>query len=79
MIIKILYRYIRDDGGITISPIEPIDKEYDTLSRLIADEGKTLTKNGEDLTFCVDVENYEIANWYEVDAPEEEVPNVQDN
>ena len=79
MTIKTLYRYTRADGGITTSTVEPLGEDYDTLSRLIADEGKMLTTDGENLTIFVDVENYEVANWYEVDAPEEEIPDVQDN
>ena len=70
MIIKTLYRYIRDDGGITTSMNPPVDKDYDTLSRLIADEGKLLTTDGENLTPCVDIENYEVVYWYEVDDPD---------
>lgn len=71
MTIKTLYRYVRTNGGITTSTIEPINDDYDTLSRLIADNDKMLTINGENLTICIDVENYEVENWYEVDTLED--------
>ena len=70
MQIKTLYKTIRPDGGITVSPNRPESGEYTEMIRLIADEGKLLTQNGNDTTPCVDVESYE--GWYEVDAPEEE-------
>ena len=34
-----LYKYIRDDGGATVSPVKP-NAEYVEMFRLIADEGK---------------------------------------
>jgi hypothetical protein len=37
-----LYRFIREDGGVTVSPKEPAT-DYTLLLRLIADEGKVLT------------------------------------
>lgn len=64
-----LYRYEREGGGMTVSPVTP-DVEYTELYRLIADEGKALTQDGENLSPCVDVESVE--GWYEVDAPETE-------
>lgn len=64
-----LYRYIRPDGGVTVSPVKP-EGDYTEMVRLVADEHKLLTKDGENLTSCVDTETE--AGWYEVDAPEEE-------
>ena len=64
-----LYKYTRPEGGVTVSPIMP-EGEYTEMVRLVADEGKLLTKDGENLTSCVDTETE--AGWYEVDAPEEE-------
>lgn len=64
-----LYRYKREDGGITISPIKP-DAEYTNMYRLVADDGKELVKDGENATICVDVESDN--GWYEIDAIEEE-------
>ena len=63
-----LYKYYREDGGITVSPIKP-DAEYTEMYRLIADEGKILT-NGTDYTMCTDVEDPE--SWYEDDYSEED-------
>lgn len=69
MQIKKLYRYIRADGGVTVSPNKP-DCEYTEMVRLIADEGKALTKDGENFTPCTDTDT--AAGWYEVDAPEDD-------
>lgn len=63
-----LYRYEREGGGMTVSPVMP-DCEYTNLFRLVADEGKALT-DGENLTFCVDTDS--VDGWHEVDAPDEE-------
>lgn len=60
-----LYKYIRNDGGTTISPIKP-NTEYTEMFRLIADEGKELM-NGDIRTSCIDVESTE--GWSEIDAP----------
>lgn len=60
-----LYKYIRDDGGTTISPVKP-NIEYTEMFRLIADEGKELM-NGDIRTSCIDVES--IEGWSEIDAP----------
>lgn len=65
-----LYQYKREDGGITESPIKP-DVEYTEVLRLVADEGKALTKDGVNTTPCEDVED--IKEWYEVEAPKVEI------
>ena len=70
MQVKTLYKTIRPDGGVTVSPDKPESGEYTEMLRLISDEGKLLTNNGTDITPCVDVESAE--GWYEIDAPEEE-------
>ncbi len=57
-----LYRFIRPDGGVSVSPVKP-DGEYTELFRLVADEGMVLT-NGETVTSCTDTENPDI--WSEV-------------
>ncbi len=62
-----LYRYERDGGGTTVSPVKP-DCEYTEMVRLVADEGKVLTQDGVNTTTCTDVESAE--GWYEVDAEE---------
>lgn len=63
-----LYKYERETGGITVSPIKP-DCEYTEMYRLVADEGKALT-NGNDITCCVDVES--VDGWDEIDEPVED-------
>lgn len=64
-----LYKYIRDDGGTTISPAKP-NTEYTEMFRLIADEGKELV-NGDVHTICIDVETTE--GWIEVKAELKEI------
>ena len=64
-----LYKYIRDDGGTTISPAKP-NTEYTEMFRLIADEGKELI-NGNIRAFCVDVESTE--GWTETEAEVKEI------
>lgn len=71
-----LYKYIRPKGGVTVSPIMP-EGEYTEMVRLVADEHKLLTKDGENFTVCVDTDSAD--GWYEVDAPEEETDVVDDN
>lgn len=61
-----LYKYNREGGGVTVSPVKP-DVEYTEMYRIIADEGKVLTQNGEELYSCLDVAS--IEGWYEVDDP----------
>ena len=63
-----LYKYEREGGGVTVSPVKP-ECEYTEMFRLVADEGKMLTQDGENLTACADVES--IERWYEVDAPDD--------
>lgn len=65
-----LYRTVREDGGVTVSPNRPESGDFTEMLRLIADEGKLLTQDGEVTCPCADVESAE--GWYEVDAPEEE-------
>lgn len=64
-----LYKYERPNGGTTVSPVKP-DGEYTKMVRLIADEGKVLTKDGENFTTCIDTDTAD--GWYEVDDPEGE-------
>ena len=63
-----LYKYIRPDGGTTVSTQDP-GTLYKSLYRLVADEGKILT-NGKIKTKCVDTEN--SLYWQEIDYQEEE-------
>ena len=64
-----LYRYTREDGGVTVSPVEP-DVDYTVLYRLVADEGKTLTQDNVDFRECVDTDTAD--GWREVDASADE-------
>lgn len=57
-----LYRYIRPDGGVTVSPIEP-DVEYTVLYRLVADEGYILTN---DTTYAPCIDTNTPGEWSEV-------------
>lgn len=65
-----LYKYTREDGGITVSPNKP-DTEYTEMFRLVADEGKVLV-NGDITTTCTDVETVE--GWEEIEGEEDEIP-----
>ena len=58
-----LYRYIREDGCITVSVTKP-DSEYTTTYRLIADECLILA-NCETLTYCIDIDT--TSYWTEVE------------
>lgn len=63
-----LYKYIRADGGITVSPNKP-NTEYTEMLRIVADDGKVLVK-GDEVTTCKDVETAE--GWEEIDDVENE-------
>lgn len=65
MQIVTLYRYEREAGKITVSPIKPEDKPYTEKIRLIADEGMVLT-NGEIQTPCIDIDSTD--GWTEIEA-----------
>ena len=71
-----IYRYLRESGGVTVSPEKP-DCEYTEMHRLIADDNKLLT-NGEITTCCIDVESAD--GWYEIEdeteKAESELKNV---
>lgn len=64
MTIKELYCYERETGKITVSTEKP-ESNYSLRYRLIADEKKLLTNDGENFTPCIDVESTE--GYYEVD------------
>ena len=67
MEIKALYRYVRPDGGITVSPIKP-NCDYSEKYRIIAGKDKSVTLNGIDLYKSYEADFFE--GWYEVDNPE---------
>ena len=65
-----LYKTARENGGVTVSPLKPADgTPYTEGVRLIADEGKTLTKDGVNFTSCIDTDTAE--GWEEVEAATE--------
>ena len=66
MTVKELYCYEREEGKVTVSTEKP-DCDFTLRYRLIADEGKELTKDGENFTTCIDTDTTE--GWYEVDVP----------
>ena len=69
MQVKTLYCYEREKGKTTVSTEKPEKVEFTTLIRLVASEGKALTKDNKIFHSCIDVENQE--GWYEVDYHEE--------
>lgn len=71
MQIKKLYKFIRSDGGVSVSIEKPEGEEYTSLHRLIADEGKVLTNNGKTFYPCIDVESTD--GWSEVDYETTEI------
>lgn len=68
MEIKPLYRFLREDGGVTESLNKPDGAEYTIRFRLIASDGKLLT-DGTMETYCIDVDSAD--GWYEIDVPDE--------
>lgn len=73
MIIKNLYVFQTQDGGTRYSLNLPIEiQEYNIEYRLIADEGKVLTKDNNKFYSCIDVtqEQYLNEEWQEIDKPE---------
>ena len=62
-----LYKYIRENGGTTVSPVKP-NCDYTEMVRLVADEGKVLVK-GDVMTSCIDTDTVE--GWEEIDEPVE--------
>lgn len=64
-----LYRYEREPGKITTSPVKPEDNvDYSVIYRLIADEGMAIT-DGSSVVECVDTNSSE--GWTDCDLPEE--------
>lgn len=65
---KMLYRYLREDGGVTVSPVKPSGTAYTKRYRLFAEEGQAIT-NGEIVTTVIDVETW--AGWHDCELTEE--------
>ena len=73
-----LYRYIRPDGGVTVSTVKP-DSEYTELTRLVADEGYIMT-DGVHYTSCIDTDYpdawVEVVDTGEADSDPDEATEV---
>lgn len=69
MTIKPLYRFTRPDSGTTVSPIKPTEGEYTELYRIVAGEGKVVTKDGVHRFSVIDTDSAE--GWSEVEAANE--------
>lgn len=66
MQVKTLYKTVRENGGLIVSPYKPEEgTPYTEGVRLVADEGKFITQDGENLYYCIDTDTAE--GWYEVD------------
>ena len=76
MEVRPLYIYTRADGFTSASPVLPTEvADFRESVRLIASEGKVLTKDGENTTECVDLDSIdELSLWYEVDYVEPTTP-----
>ena len=61
-----LYIYLGTNGTIE-SPVHLEDIYYTTRYRLIADNGKTLTKDNKRYASSTVVPEKEVSLWYEVD------------
>lgn len=71
-----LYRYTREGGGVTTSPIAPPDGTlYDLCYRLLADDGKAIT-DGTTVVACIDVSSPD--GWTEIDDPGEDMDKATD-
>lgn len=70
MITKKMYKYERAKGKFTVAFSVPENKEYEEIYRLIAEEGKSITKDGIELFCCVDTDT--IEGYYEIETPIDE-------
>lgn len=66
MTVKLLYRYTREDGGISVSPTEP-KQEHSVLYRIIADEGMSLVRDGQTFGSVTDTKFQD--GWSEIETP----------
>lgn len=77
-----LYRYIRPDGGVTVSVTKP-ECEYTESFRLVADAGMVLC-DGDVMTWCVDTDSPEawtntqdLFDYETTDYTPEEVDDIE--
>lgn len=60
-----LYVFNREDGGVTVSPVKPETNDYTESARIVAEEGKLLTKDNINFYPCLDTDD--LDSWYEVE------------
>jgi hypothetical protein len=70
MITKTLYRYDNGEGIVYSLALPENQTEYTERYRLIADEGKVLTKDDENFYTVIDIDKADSLQWYEIDKPE---------
>lgn len=73
MEIRTLYKYVRPNGGITVSLQKP-DSEYSIMYRVVASDGMLVTRDGEDKYSVIDTDSPE--GWYEVEDDERETDKM---
>ena len=69
-----IYKFTREDGGVTVSIDKP-EGEYVKMVRIVAGEGKMITKDGVNL--CPMTDECSGEGWYEVDAPSDEAEEAE--
>lgn len=62
---EVLYLYVGTNGSI-LSPVHLEDAYYSRRLRLIADEGKALTKDGKQAHTVVVIPEEELEEWREI-------------
>lgn len=70
-----LYKYRRADGGVTVSPIKP-EGEYTEMYRLVADDGKLVTKDGVNFYSIIDTDS--VDGWYEIIEEEKQITDTEE-
>jgi hypothetical protein len=63
---EVLYKYL-GTNGVIVSPVHLEDIYYVRVLRLIASDGKQLTKNGQVFYQNITIPEDELSEWYEVD------------
>lgn len=68
-----LYKYERDGGGMTVSPIQPAEGvPYTEMYRVVADEGMLVTQDGTNKYPVIDTDT--DVGWYEVEGEQRPDP-----
>lgn len=65
--------YCYNLGHYYIESLAMPNQEFTTKLQIVSDEGKLLTKDGEKKVTATVIEESDLMNWYEVDAPEEPI------